>query len=88
MVLASEAVKNRSYAKRLFFWKRERKQLKGTVAFFFFLIVSAFGQWCSIQTHVVALKNKLRNTWDVIFAAEGIGQLIACDSGVQETNEK
>jgi len=87
VVLALKAVKSGSYAKCFFFWKRERKQLKGTVAFFF-LIVSAFGQWCSIQTHVVVLENKLRNTWDVIFAAEGIVQLIACDSGVQETNKK
>lgn len=80
MVLASDAVKNGNYANRFFFWKRERKQLKRTVAFFFPLIVSAFGQWCSIQTHVVVLKNKLRNTWDVIFTAEGIVQLIACDT--------
>lgn len=79
MVLASEAVKSGSYAKRFFFWKRGRKQLKRAVAFFP-LIVSAFGQWCSIQTHVVVLKNKLRNTWDVIFTAEGIVQLIACDT--------
>lgn len=34
------------------------------------------------------LKNKLRNTWVVVFAAEGIVQLIVCDSGVQEANEK
>lgn len=79
MVLASEAVKNGSYANHFFFWKGERKQLKRTVAFFL-LIVSAFGQWCSIQTHVVVLKNKLKNTWDVIFTAEGILQLIACDT--------
>lgn len=53
-----------------------------------YVIVSAFGQWCRIQTHVVVLKSKLRNTWDVIFAVEGVVQLIACDSGVQETSEK
>lgn len=35
---------------------------------------------------VLVLKNKLQNTWDVMFAAEGILQLIACD--IQETNEK
>lgn len=33
------------------------------------LIVSAFGQWYSIHTRVIVLKNKLRNTWDVIFIA-------------------
>lgn len=77
----------------LFLDKRE-ETVKRNCSFFFFslfffhLIVSAFGQWCSIQIHVVVLKNKLKNTWDVIFAAEGIAQLIACDSGVQETNEK
>lgn len=36
----------------------------------------------------MVLKNKLRNTWVVIFAAEGIVQLIVRDSGVQEANEK
>lgn len=36
VVLASEAVKNGSYANHFFFWKGERKQLKRTVAFFSF----------------------------------------------------
>lgn len=73
MALALGAVKNESYAKRFFFWKRDRKRLKGAVAFGFCrcLIVSAFGQWCSVQTHAVVLKSKLRNAWDVILQDEG-----------------
>lgn len=90
-MFAFEAVKSESYVKHFFFSGKKRGETvkrNCSFSFFFSNIVSAFGQWCAIQAHIVVLKNKLRNTWVVIFAAEGIVQLIVRDSGVQEANEK